>query len=57
MAGARGSPAGVRLVRPGQDLYEELMQLNEEVVNEAGDPRLTQLPKAAIIEPPEALAA
>ena len=51
------APAGVRLVRPGQDLYEELMQLNEEVVNEAGDPRLTQLPKAAIIEPPEALAA
>ncbi len=43
-----------KLGHPMADVYEELMQLNEDVVNETGDPRLTYLPKAAVIEPPAA---
>lgn len=49
LIGKAGHPLG--------DVYEDLMELNEGVVNETGDPRLTNLPKAAIIEPPETQAA
>jgi zinc D-Ala-D-Ala dipeptidase len=39
------------------DPLAELIQLNEDVLNETGDPRLIYLPKAAVIEPPDTQAA
>lgn len=39
------------------DPLSELIELNEDALNETGDPRLTHLPKAVIIEPPDVKAA
>jgi zinc D-Ala-D-Ala dipeptidase len=41
----------------GDEAFTELIELNEDVLNETGDPRLTYLPRAAIIEPPDTQAA
>ena len=39
------------LLAPRDDTLAKLIELNEDAVNETGDPRITHLPKAAVITP------